>query len=301
MPGRRQFVLHSRADDKRRGELDGRNAPSRLLHGGDRLSLALHMRVRRPGIDCSHNERRPNLGRVRPPHRRRRRRGDRLPFDLGLRGGQRGFRSRTSHDERRQELGEPFLQEDRGVLRLRLPLDLGLRGHRREHRHRLRGRGAHDEWGQELDGPEHPGRPRCHQRDCLSYDLDLRGGGRDLVIIGHRSWARASSSNPVAVAIRTTDGGKRWKVKKLSSIANETVSTVACPTRSTCEAIGEVAESDLTPAKFFAYRTTDGGTSWRSQSLPSGMTAIPALACASATNCEAVGYRQGGAAILRFR
>ena len=55
--------------------------------------------------------------------------------------------------------------------------------------------------------------------------------------------AHVSSSNPVAVAIRTTDGGKRWKVRKLSSIANETVSTVACPTRSTCEAIGEVAES----------------------------------------------------------
>lgn len=112
--------------------------------------------------------------------------------------------------------------------------------------------------------------------------------------------AGASSNNPVAVAIRTTDGGKRWTIKTLSSTPNESVYTVVCPTKSTCEAIGEISEEAPTPYRFFAFRTTDGGTSWRSRSLPSGMTAISALACASASNCEAVGYRQGGAAILRF-
>ena len=300
MPGRRQFVLHSRADDKRRGELDGRNAPSRLLHGGDRLSFALHMRVRRPGIDCSHNERRPNLGRSALPTGA----GDvgaiacpstsvceAVSEDSGLAlRTTNGGRSWVSRSFKKIEAFYDFACPSTSVCEA-----IGestVTGYEDA----VRTTNGGKSWtAQNIpDGLGAISAIACPTTSICEAVGETSSSS--VIVLG-----AVELEQPCCRCNSPTDGGKRWKVKKLSSIANETVSTVACPTRSTCEAIGEVAESDLTPAKFFAYRTTDGGTSWRSQSLPSGMTAIPALACASATNCEAVGYRQGGAAILRFR
>ncbi len=34
------------------------------------------------------------------------------------------------------------------------------------------------------------------ERDCLSYDLDLRGGGRDLLINGHHAWRGCELKQP---------------------------------------------------------------------------------------------------------
>jgi len=114
----------------------------------------------------------------------------------------------------------------------------------------------------------------------------------------------ASSKGPSAVAIHTTDGGRRWLSTKLPSTYGKTLNAVACPTSSVCEAIagsptagvsGPSAGPDVE-----VFRTTDGGSSWRSQTVPSGISALLSVACPSPSSCEAVGYRQGGAAIIRL-
>ena len=59
---------------------------------------------------------------------------------------------------------------------------------------------------------------------------------------------------------------------------------VACPTASNCFAVGtnRSGAGDI-------LATTDGGTTWTSQSVPSGVTGLSGVACSSADSCFAVG------------
>ena len=115
----------------------------------------------------------------------------------------------------------------------------------------------------------------------------------------------ASSKGPGAVALRTTDGGRRWVSKTLPSTSGKLLNAVACPTTSICEAIGWTPGSEVTNASsgstVVVFRTTDEGASWRSQTVPPGLLALSSIACPSPSSCDAVGYRQGGAAIIRLR
>jgi photosystem II stability/assembly factor-like uncharacterized protein len=115
----------------------------------------------------------------------------------------------------------------------------------------------------------------------------------------------ASSKGPGAVALRTTDGGRRWVSKTLPSTSGKLLNGVACPTTSICEAIGWTPGSEVTNASsgstVVVFRTTDEGASWRSQTVPPGLLALSSIACPSPSSCDAVGYRQGGAAIIRLR
>ncbi len=115
----------------------------------------------------------------------------------------------------------------------------------------------------------------------------------------------ASSKGPGAVALRTSDGGRRWVSKTLPSTSGKLLNAVACPTTSICEAIGWTPGSEVTNASsgstVVVFRTTDEGASWRSQTVPPGLLALSSIACPSPSSCDAVGYRQGGAAIIRLR
>ena len=115
----------------------------------------------------------------------------------------------------------------------------------------------------------------------------------------------ASSKGPGAVALRTSDGGRRWVSKTLPSTSGKLLNGVACPTTSICEAIGWTPGSEVTNASsgstVVVFRTTDEGASWRSQTVPPGLLALSSIACPSPSSCDAVGYRQGGAAIIRLR
>ncbi len=74
--------------------------------------------------------------------------------------------------------------------------------------------------------------------------------------------------------------------------------SVSCPSAKVCEAVGYYGTGT------FAYRSTDGGSSWHAQALP-GPVAEPSAAelfsvsCSSVTTCEAVGYHASAALALR--
>ncbi len=117
--------------------------------------------------------------------------------------------------------------------------------------------------------------------------------------------AAASANAPAyPYALRTTDGGAKWVSTKLPSSVG-TLSAVACPTPSVCEAVGShaaatSAAATLAQPAVVAVRSTDGGTTWASQPLPSGITALHGAACPTPSRCYAVGYNPIGGLVLRF-
>jgi len=84
----------------------------------------------------------------------------------------------------------------------------------------------------------------------------------------------ASSKGPSAVAIHTTDGGRRWLSTKLHRLRQD-AHAVACPRarmRSDRRVpYGRVSGPSAGP-DVEVFRTTDGGSSWRSQTVPSGIS-----------------------------
>ena len=105
-------------------------------------------------------------------------------------------------------------------------------------------------------------------------------------------------------ALRTTDGGARWVSTKLPTDVGA-LDAIACPTPSICEAVGShtaassTAAKDTTPA-VAAVRSIDGGTTWVSQPLPTGITALKGVACPSRYECYAAGYSSVAGLVLRF-
>jgi hypothetical protein len=105
-------------------------------------------------------------------------------------------------------------------------------------------------------------------------------------------------------ALRTTDGGARWVSTKLPSSVGA-LSAIACPTPSVCEAVGAHATASTAAATaaepaVVAVRSTDGGTTWGTQPLPVGITALHGVACPTPYDCDAVGYNPIGGLVLRF-
>ena len=105
-------------------------------------------------------------------------------------------------------------------------------------------------------------------------------------------------------ALRTTDGGARWVSTKLPTDVGA-LDAIACPTPSVCEAVGSHAAAGSTSAQrttpaVAAVRSVDGGTSWASQPLPAGITALKGVACPSPYDCYAAGYSPAGGLVLRF-
>jgi photosystem II stability/assembly factor-like uncharacterized protein len=105
-------------------------------------------------------------------------------------------------------------------------------------------------------------------------------------------------------ALRTTDGGTRWVSTKLPTDVGA-LGAIACPTPSVCEAVGSHAAAGSTAARsttpaVAAIRSVDGGTTWASQPLPAGITALKGLACPSPYECYAAGYSSSGGLVLRF-
>jgi hypothetical protein len=105
-------------------------------------------------------------------------------------------------------------------------------------------------------------------------------------------------------ALRTTDGGARWASTKLPTDVGA-LGAIACPTPSVCEAVGSHAAASSTAAEattpaVAAVRSIDGGTTWASQPLPAGITALKSVACPSPYDCYAAGYSSAGGLVLRF-
>ncbi len=84
------------------------------------------------------------------------------------------------------------------------------------------------------------------------------------------------------VVLLTTDGGNNWAIVNGGSSIG--ASPIQCPTSSECVTLTGGTSTN-------AYVTTDGGETWNtySTSLPDG-NLYNSISCASASDCEAVGY-----------
>jgi photosystem II stability/assembly factor-like uncharacterized protein len=71
---------------------------------------------------------------------------------------------------------------------------------------------------------------------------------------------------------------------------------IACPTVSTCEMVAFLGPSTNYPTGGTGeiLRSTDSGTTWSTQSVPSVTGDLDGIACPSATTCYAVGEGTDG-------
>ena len=104
----------------------------------------------------------------------------------------------------------------------------------------------------------------------------------------------SDTAGEVAVAVRTTDGGAKWKRKILPG--NGTVNGVSCPSRSTCEAVFRANG----PGEAVVLRTTNGGANWSRKTLLTGNVGLLAVDCTSNLTCMVGGYNTAvGTVVLR--
>ena len=91
------------------------------------------------------------------------------------------------------------------------------------------------------------------------------------------------------VILDTTDGGSTWTPAHLPFGLN-TLTSITCPTVSDCFAAGGIFNSLDVNGGATILASTDGGATWESQTIPAGFGTIYGIACASPSNCVAVGY-----------
>ncbi len=94
----------------------------------------------------------------------------------------------------------------------------------------------------------------------------------------------SSQTTPPAV-LTTVDGGTKWIARSSTSIVpGDSLYGISCPSAKECFATGGTNSGGGR-----LFRTTDGGTSWERQTLPSGLFGVGSVTCTSATSCFALG------------
>ena len=109
----------------------------------------------------------------------------------------------------------------------------------------------------------------------------------------------AGPQNHYSVVYLTENGGSSWVSQTLrsSELGESGLNDIACPSTGECIAVG--SQLDVSDAGVgTAYATTNGGTTWVSQTLPSGVEGLTDIACTSTSDCIAGGTNTSGAAII---
>jgi photosystem II stability/assembly factor-like uncharacterized protein len=102
-------------------------------------------------------------------------------------------------------------------------------------------------------------------------------------------WVAGGVMSGAATIYATTDGGSSWHLQTTLAGA-AMVSQIACVGTRDCWAVGSVAIVGQQYASNAAgWRTTDGGQSWSSLALPSGIETLTGVSCLSSTDCVVMG------------
>jgi photosystem II stability/assembly factor-like uncharacterized protein len=87
----------------------------------------------------------------------------------------------------------------------------------------------------------------------------------------------------------TTDGGVTWSSQTApTALPNSPLLGVSCPSVSHCVATGAANNAGVA-AGGVILTTSDGGETWTSQAVPSGLDDMQRVSCASISDCVAVG------------
>jgi photosystem II stability/assembly factor-like uncharacterized protein len=94
------------------------------------------------------------------------------------------------------------------------------------------------------------------------------------------------------IVLRTSDGGIHWA--DLHATRNVSFDALACPSAQSCVAFGGKPVGNNFSG--IALRTTEGGRTWETSTLPRGVGEIAGVSCATTTFCMAVGASPDGSA-----
>ncbi len=123
-----------------------------------------------------------------------------------------------------------------------------------------------------------------------NYEAVSCASTKACVAVGSRDTGPTSG---IGVIARTTDGGVKWTTTPEANAFD--LSGVACPSTKVCFAVG--LASSLSGG--ILLKTSNGGASWGSESVPAGTGRLTEVACASTTHCESVGDSGvGGADVI---
>jgi photosystem II stability/assembly factor-like uncharacterized protein len=96
----------------------------------------------------------------------------------------------------------------------------------------------------------------------------------------------ASNNTTEAVAEQTTDGGHTWSQLSLPGTQISYPTAVACVSAQTCLIAGSDTSATTTNGSDpVVIRTTDGGSTWSTVSVPSGMAQATSLWCSTTDFC----------------
>jgi photosystem II stability/assembly factor-like uncharacterized protein len=93
----------------------------------------------------------------------------------------------------------------------------------------------------------------------------------------------------LGLALRTTDGGRTWVPQQLPAAITFPIG-VACPSVTTCTTVGQTTIRSGSVQVGVIAATTDGGTTWHRQRVPTGYTYLAGVACPQVGLCAASGY-----------
>jgi photosystem II stability/assembly factor-like uncharacterized protein len=111
--------------------------------------------------------------------------------------------------------------------------------------------------------------------------------------VGH---VQAASGGGGGATRYTTDGGASWAAGSMPARDVELSRAVVCLGLETCFADGGGVGANSGAAGIDA--SANGGASWASQALLSGVASLVGLACTSVSACFATGAAQGGQALM---
>lgn len=93
------------------------------------------------------------------------------------------------------------------------------------------------------------------------------------------------SGQGVTLALYSTNSGASWQETKLPTTTTYQLDSVACPTASSCVAVGGLGSSGTAGMALFCQ---DGGATWALGTVPATVQNLAAVSCLSATVCAAV-------------
>lgn len=118
---------------------------------------------------------------------------------------------------------------------------------------------------------------------------------------GQCSATSDQGSSTGAEFLSSSDGGATWSQLTASGLTDDFGMGIACPTSSTCWAVGTSAtpvpdtspgsvpgEDQLTDLSGLVAYSTDGGQSWQSAALPANVRDVFNVSCPNATTCFAL-------------